>query len=359
MKLRQSGQGARLGAAGSTVMALLIGAAGGALFAFIGTPLPWTLGAITTSAIAAIAGNRWPMPAGMRTFARPVVGVLAGSAFTPAIVGSMLGWWPSLVVVAVYSLVMSAAGYFLFTRVLRFDSATAYFASTPGGLGELTLLGGALGGRVHTLVLIHAVRVVTVVFGVPLVVQLVHGNIGSATFPGSAHVGLEAWDWLMLIGAGLAGYAIGRFTGFPGGVMIAAMLVSAALHATGVTTAAPPGWLMAVVQVLIGSVAGGRFAGITWADARVDLLAAFGWAAAMLGSAVLVTALAVPMLGVPFETLLLALAPGGAAEMIVISYALQAEAAFVAFCHVSRIFLVLALAPAFFGLIPPRGPKPD
>jgi hypothetical protein len=31
------------------------------------------------------------MPAGMRTSARPVVGVLAGSAFTPAIVGSMLG----------------------------------------------------------------------------------------------------------------------------------------------------------------------------------------------------------------------------------------------------------------------------
>jgi hypothetical protein len=38
-------------------MALLIGAAGGALFAFIGTPLPWTLGAITTSAIAPSPGT--------------------------------------------------------------------------------------------------------------------------------------------------------------------------------------------------------------------------------------------------------------------------------------------------------------
>jgi uncharacterized membrane protein AbrB (regulator of aidB expression) len=43
----------------------------------------------------------------------------------------------------------------------------------------------------------------------------------------------------MLSGAGLGGYAIGRFIGFPGGVMIAAMLVSATFHATGVTTAPP------------------------------------------------------------------------------------------------------------------------
>jgi uncharacterized membrane protein AbrB (regulator of aidB expression) len=163
---------------------------------------------------------------------------------------------------------------------------------------------------VHTLVLVHATRVVTVVFGVPLVVQLVHGSLGTAAAPDAAHGALEAWDWMMLIGAGLAGYLIGRFTGIPGGVMVPAMLVGAALHATGVTAAAPPGWLMTVVQILIGSVVGARFARITWADARGDLIAAFGWAAVMLLSAVLAAAVAVQMLGVSYATLLLAPARG-------------------------------------------------
>lgn len=342
---------------GLTVMSLLIGAAGGALFALIGIPLPWTLGAIASSAIAAIFGNRWPMPAVMRHLARPVVGVLAGSAFTPAIVGAMLGWWPSLLTVAAYSLAISVAGYLAFTRLMRFDPVTAYFAATPGGLGEFTLLGGMLGGRTHTLVLIHAVRVLTIVFGIPVVLQLAQTPIPAGSGLAAAGSGLAPADWLILAGCAAAGYLVGGIRGFPGGAIVAAMLFSAVLHATGATTAAPPGWLVAFVQILIGCIAGSRFAGITWADARRDATVALGWAALLLGVTVLVAAIATPLLDMPFTTLLLALAPGGVAEMIIISYALQADVAFVAFCQALRIFLVLAFAPLFFNLLAGRRPR--
>lgn len=338
-----------------TAMALLIGAAGGALFALLGTPLPWTLGAITTSAIAAIAGNRWPMPGAMREAARPVVGVMAGSAFTPAIAAAMLAWWPSLLTVAAYSLAIGAAGFLLFTRLLRRDPVTAYFASMPGGLGELSLLGASLGGRIHTLVLTHAIRVVTIVFGIPVILQVA----SAPPPPAEAATALPPADTLILIAIGLAGYAIGRHTRFPGGSMVAAMLLSALVHGTGLTDAAPPPWLIAFVQVLIGSVAGSRFAGITWADTRVDLAAAFAWAGAMLAATVLFASLAAPLLGMPFATMLLALAPGGVAEMIIVSYALGADVAFVAFSQALRIFLVLALAPIFFDLVSRRRPPPE
>ncbi len=339
---------------GLTVMSLLIGAAGGAVFAVIGIPLPWTLGAIAASAIAAVFGNRWPMPPVMRHVARPVVGVLAGSAFTPAIIGAMLGWWPSLPTVAVYSLAISAVGYLVFTRRLRFDPVTAYFAATPGGLGEFTLLGGMLGGRTHTLVLIHAIRVLTIVFGIPVILQLAQTPIPSANALGGADAGLAVRDWVILIGCGVAGYLLGRIRGFPGGTIVASMLVSAVLHAAGATSAVPPGWLVAIVQVLIGSIAGARFAGITWADARRDVAVALGWAGALLGVTVMVAAITTPLLGMPFTTLLLALAPGGVSEMIILSYALQADVAFVAFCQALRIFLVLAFAPFFFNLLARR-----
>ena len=346
-----------LDALGRTAMALLIGATGGALFALIGAPLPWPLGAIATSALAAIFLNRCAMPVGTRSISKLVVGVLAGSAFTPDIAASMLGWWPSVLTVAVYSLAISVAGYLLFSRVMRYDPVTAYFAATPGGLGEFTLLGSALGGQVHTLVLIHAMRVITIVFGIPIMLQI--SQTPPFLDPGDAAAGGHGmFDWLVLIGCGLGGHLLGRIPGFPGGSIVGAMLLSAALHATGLTSAAPPMWVVALAQILIGSLAGARFGGVSWSDARRDLGIAVVWALVLLGVTLAMTSVAAPLLGMSYTTMLLALAPGGVSEMIIISYALGADVALVAFCQALRIFLVLALAPLFFNILARRRRAP-
>lgn len=340
----------------SALIALFIGAAGGFVFHAIHAPLPWTLGAIAASAVAAITVNRWPMPAGIRSWARPVVGVLAGSAFTPDVIASMGGWWPALLLVAVYSLAVSAIGYITFTRLLGFDSPTAYFAATPGGLGELTLLGGTLGADSKTLVLIHAVRVVAVVFTIPLMMQLfLSGPVGGLP-PQHAEAHHELGEWLVLVGCGVLGFFIARYTRMPGGALVVPMFLSAAAHAAGLTSASPPYWLVAFVQVLIGSIAGSRFAGVTLVELRRSLAIAIAWAAFMVLSAVAAALAGSLMLGMPFSWLLLALAPGGAAEMLVITYALRADVAFVALCQVARVFLVMALAPLFFKYVPSNDP---
>jgi hypothetical protein len=93
---------------------LLIGAAGGALFYLIGAPLPWTLGSLSAAAVVAVAGGPWLMPAGMRELARPVVGVLADSAFTPEVVAAVAEWAPAIVFVAVYSLGVTLLGWLFF-----------------------------------------------------------------------------------------------------------------------------------------------------------------------------------------------------------------------------------------------------
>jgi uncharacterized protein len=340
-----------LGPVVATLMSVSIGAGGGALFAVLHAPLPWTLGSISGSALAAIMGNRWPIPMVMRSLARPVVGVLAGSAFTPHVFGQLGSWWNALLFLSVFSLATSLAGYFIFRKVVRLDPVTSYFAAAPGGLGELSLLGGSLGGHMPTLVLVHATRIITMVFAIPIVLQMAYGYQTNGMVRAATAGALQTTDWLLLVAAGLAGYVTGRFKWFPGGSMVAAMLYSGVIHSLGVVDGRPPGWLFILVQILIGCVVGARFAGITWLKARLDLLVALVWSAALLGAAIVAAHIASGPMGVPFKTLLLAIAPGGSTEMIIISYAVEGDVAFVAFCQVVRVFLVLAVVPPFFNLI--------
>ena len=336
------------------LIALLIGFAGGAIFAWVGFPLPWTLGAMAAAAVAAVWADRWPMPAPGRDLARPVVGVLAGSTFTPDVAGLILSWWPAVLTVAFYSLATSATGYLVFTRLFRLDPPTAYFAAAPGGLGELAMLGSEFGGKVRTIVLVHSVRIVGVVFAIPLIVQLVIGHdIVRVPLNESGHA-TDATEWLILLATGLAGYGLGRYARLPGGVMVATMLCSALVHVFGLSDAAPPAWLVIFAQVLIGSVAGGRFAGLRRAELQSTVLIALAWSAFLLLSAAAVAVLGGWALAVPPVSFLLAVVPGGTAEMIIITYALGAEVAFVSICQVARIFLVLTFAPLFFRFVKDR-----
>lgn len=323
----------------------VLGLLGGGLFRLIGLPLAWTLGPMTVAAIIAIGGWRWTMPGSVRDVARPVVGVLIGSAFTPTAVAALLNSWPSFSFVVVYTVLTTAAGWWFFRKLCRLDSTTAFFASSPGGLSDMTLLGGLMGGNMRSLVLIHAVRVVLVVFAVPTLLQFVLGHTIVRVVPPTLVGPPERWGWIILIGCGLVGFLVGKTFRFPGGVMIAAMLCSAVVHATGTTQLSPPIWLVTLVQVVIGTIAGGRFAGVRWRELGRLIYQAIAWALALVAAAATTAALASLLFHVQFPVFLLALSPGGTTEMSLISYALGIDASFVAICQVGRIFMVSAFMP--------------
>ena len=145
---------------------------GGSLFRELGFPLPWTLGSLTAAAVIAVAGLDWKLPSAARNAARPIIGVMAGSAFTAEVARSMVHWWEAILPLVAFLVLITLAGRAFFTRFCGFDKTTAFFASTPGGLSELTLLGAQYGGNIRQLVLIHSTRIITVVFLVPFAVRL-------------------------------------------------------------------------------------------------------------------------------------------------------------------------------------------
>jgi uncharacterized protein len=332
--------------------ALAFAACGGTLFFWLHAPLPWTLGALTAAGIAsAVTGHTLLQPQ-VRVVVRPVVGVLAGSAFTAEIAAAMLHWWSAILLVVLYSLAMLALGFLFFRKIARFDGATAFFASAPGGIGELSLIGGSLGANMRRLVVVHAIRILLVVFTVPFTLQLLLGTPIGRTVPTAApSVALTGLDWAVLAACAFAGYGLSRVIRFPGGPMVFALIFSVAVHVSGLTQAAPPPWLVAAVQVVLGAVVGTRFAGIRWGEARHAILLGFVWGILMLLSAVLAAFAGTWMLDYPFEAMVLAMAPAGMVEMTLITLALGFDVAFVVTCQLCRVLFVLITTPALFGLL--------
>jgi membrane AbrB-like protein len=342
----------RLQIAIHTVLGLAVGTAGGVLFDLLHSPLPWTLGALTATAIVTIAGREWFLPVFVWNIARPFVGVLAGSAFTLPVLLSILDWWSVVLAMLNYSAVMTLIGWGYFGRLCKFDNVTAFFASAPGGLGELTLLGGTLGGNVRRLALVHSVRIIAVVFIVPFLVRAFVPPEGHAIVPHAAQAaGGTAFDYAVLIACGFFGFFAGKPWRSLGGVMLAPMILSAAAHATDLTHVVPPAWLIACGQVVIGVIAGSRFAGVSWRELHTTVQQGLGWALILVAAA-MISALACSFFAPQsFTALLLAFAPGGIVEITIVAYAIGVEVAFVVTCHVCRVVAVLLVAPGLFRLI--------
>lgn len=342
---------------GRAFLAVCAGFAGGALFAALHLPLPWMLGSLSAAALIAILRLDWRLPIQVRSAARPVIGVMAGGAFTPAVIASIKGWWPVLPCLLLFFAICGLLGWFYFTRICRMDNTTAALASAPGGLSELTLLGGDLGGNVRTLVLVHSVRVVLMVFMLPFIARLLGPSSAvSSSQPLAAAGAMSPGDWVLLIACGVVGYFLGRPVRRRGGVLLVPLGLSIAVHSLGLTEANPPAWLMIAVQVAVGSITGARFGGITGREFRSTAIQSLAWAIIMLITAMLMAKFAGLFVDMPYTALMLAFSPGGFAEMTLVSYAIGVEVAFVVACHVFRNVSVILLAALLAWKIGKRAP---
>jgi membrane AbrB-like protein len=326
-------------------IALAIGTIGGAVFKYLTIPLPWMLGALCFVTVAAMRGSPVAVPRPLRNGFVTVLGVLLGAGFTPAVVARMDQWLVTLAFLVVWASVAGGLAYLYFRRVPGYDRATAFFAATPGGLAEMTLVGSKMGGDVRVLSLTHAIRVMATVLVIPIWFRL-EGLIG-ATAPG-VPVGVfdVAWrDYAALAGCAVAGAWLGIKLRLPAATMLGPMALSAVVHLAGWSEAQPPYVLTAAAQVVLGAAIGQRFAGATLAGIAKTVAHALAVTGVMLALAILFAAGLARASGEPFSALVLAYAPGGFAEMSLVALALGADAALVASHHLFRIAVVVSLAP--------------
>lgn len=332
-------------------LAIAIGAVGGLVFSRLGLPLPWMLGAMAFCTVAAVMGAPIEAPARIRPIMVMVLGIMLGSGFTPSVLEQAGEWLVSLALLALYIAVTAALALPYFRKVAKLDPVTAYFCAMPGGFNEMVMVGTAMGGDERRIALIHASRVLLVVFTVPVLFQWT-GSLGamdrSTLGVGVADVTMSGM--LILAACGVIGWPLASRLRLPAAALVGPMLLSAALHLTGVTESRPPREIVNLAQLFIGTTVGCRFIGTATREVVHALLTGAGLTVIMLVVTAAFALLVGPVAGTSFPVAVLAFAPGGLAEMALVGLALGVDTAFIATHHIVRIFLVVTLAPVIFRL---------
>ena len=332
---------------------LAIGTAGGAAANALDLPLAWMIGAMIATTAAAVAGLPLAFSRPLRTGMITVLGVMLGSAFVPALLDQVSRWSFSLAALAIYAVMTTAASMAYFRKAAGYDPITAYFCAVPGGLNEMTILGTAMGGNERAISLTHAARILFTVLTIPIGFRFLDGYDPAARLAAShAYFANGAMDVAVLAVCAVVGYFGAQRLRLPAASVLGPMALSAAAHVTGLTAATPPAELVAAAQVVAGSAIGARFAGTAPSTLLRLAVHALGATFIMVGLAILFAAGLHAGFGLPLPDLILALAPGGLAEMSLVALALHADAAFVSTHHVARIAIVVAVAPALHRLLP-------
>ncbi len=331
-------------------LTVAIAALGGGAAAAANLPLAWLIGAMVAVTIAAVAGAPVAMPSWVRAPTLAVLGVFLGSSFTPDVLGNISDWWKVAVLVPLYVCAVAVLAY----RVLLwwgYDRTTALYASPPGGLSEMLMLGGEAGGDTRAIVLVHATRILVAVTIAPFLITLLTGiDLGQTTNPRTSNQnGFGLGDAFVLVGCGVAGLMLGRILRLPAAPVMGPMLVSALAHGLGLTQATPPGLAIAAAQILIGANVGTRFSTKGgWRAVKTPILLGAGIGLTMTIVSGLFAYLAAPIVDIDPIPLFLALAPGGFSEMMLVALVIGADTAFVAAMHVLRIATIVIAIPIFY-----------
>lgn len=302
-------------------------------------------------ATAALLGAPVAMPAPIRNAAFALLGASMGAAVTPETVAQMRAWPLSIAVLAASVVATMLTASLYLERVHGWDRATARFSSVPGALSSVLILAATSSADLPRVAVAQSIRLFTLVALMPSLIRLWGGEpeAGAAAAPVTG----SAVEVVATLAASALGAAAMGWLGVPGGVLLGAMVASAALHGSGLAGGRLPLWLMIIGFVATGAVIGSRFRGSKPSVLRSSLPGAFASVMLALAVSALFAIAAHAVLGLPFGQLWLAFAPGGVEAMAVMALALQLDPAFVGAHHVLRI-LGLNVTSPIWG----RSPRP-
>jgi membrane AbrB-like protein len=324
----------------------LIGTAGALIAILIAFPAPYLIGPAIAITIAGLAGLTLTVPAQVRNVCFIIVGVSMGATVTPEVIVAARTWPLSFVMVLVAVVILLYVSSWVLQRFFHYDRITALLASSPGHLSYVLSLAAETRCDLRAVSVGQSVRVLALTITVPLIVEI-FDLVGTDPVLVPLVMGTPVLI-VMLVVSALFGLLFMRWN-FPAALLLGGVVVSIATHVTGFICGGVPNWLLVPTYVILGSVIGTRFCGVSISELRTAFVAG-----GVVTVVVIVLAAAIAggvsyLTGVPLDAALIAFAPGGLETMSAMAVMLHADPTYVGAHHVLRLMFLSVLMPIVLG----------
>lgn len=333
----------KLGQFQPVIIALLIGIIGAIAAWWFKVPAPFLTGPAAFVSVAGVLGANCRIPDRLRDACFIVIGLSLGSSVTPEILSAAAAWPVSLIGMSISVALVMLAGGFMFQHVFGMDRKTALLASSPGHLSYVISFSGDIGADTAIISVIQSMRVLLLTLAVPIAVALLTDADMNMRAPVGQVLPYVYLAILAVLSAIFGAVLVKLKT--PAAYLISGMIISSIGHGTDLTPGTVTPEISTAAFIVMGTLIGTRFSGVSLKALRK---AAFGGILlTLVGLAISISAAAIVSyaLGFPLIDVIIAFAPGGLETMIAMGAIVDADPAYVAIHHVTRLFFLSVFVP--------------
>jgi membrane AbrB-like protein len=285
-----------------------------------------------------------------------LVGLTVGAASAEGHLSSIVTAVPIFGFLTFFILLCGTLIGYIYSRLSKTNLLTALLATVPGGVGVMAAIAADYGRNVTLVALVQAFRVTTVVLLIPFIARTSVGSSGSSfilpvtgTWLNWEPIHLVLLAIILLITA-LVAYVAGLFK-VPAGDFFSALIIGIVVNPildslwfVGDLHFSPPLLINVIGQMLLGITIGEY-----WGDKPTFSKQTIGYAlmcvAMTLVSGAIAAMLAMKLTTWDWLTCLLVTAPGGSAEMILVSLMLNHNVEIVTAGHLVRLIAINSSIP--------------
>jgi uncharacterized protein len=290
-----------------------------------------------------------------------LVGLTVGASSTHSDLASVASGIPIFVLLTFFLLLCGGCIGYIYSRLSKTNLLTAMLATVPGGVGIMAAIAADYGRNVTLVALVQALRATTVVFLIPFIARTTVGNsLNPQTIPIQSN--LLTFEpsqlGLLLLALGVTGLAVYLSILFkiPAGDFFGALLIGMAFNP--VLNSLPFAHDLHFTSPLLINIVGQMLLGITigeyWGDKPSFGKRTVGYAVMSVVMTLIAGAiaamLAMQLTSWDWLTCLLVTAPGGSAEMILVSLVLNHNVEVVTTGHLVRVIAINSSLPIWIFL---------
>lgn len=319
------------------MLAVALSALCGAGCDWLGVPLAWMLGPLLGTAALSLAGAEVRFPQILRRIGQATVGTTVGLYITASVAVQLVTMLPLMVAAALLVVGITCVLSLFLSLASGSDHKTSFLAMMPGGVAEMGNLAVIMGASPMHVSVGQSLRVASMVLVIPPLLIFF--------FPASdttliARPQIDTILALALIGGGLSFAFLVRRTGLNNPWMLGSALFCGVLAGSSVVSGSMPPVVFAIGQLLLGMAIGSRFRRDEIVRMPRFILAYLLQTCILIGLVSAIVFLIHDLVSLPTTTMLLAMAPGGLAEMSTTASLLGASVTTVTGFHIVRSFLV-------------------